>query len=289
MRHLAFLLCVVVALGCDGFVGRTPSGGPWLRLVYGTNSPGKNLVDMDEMVRAVQRRVEMAGIDSAEVRLLGPMQIEILVPQSKPDLVTRIERLLARTGTLEFRVLADRRTNPKLVEQAEKTEDEKIFDEGGELLGWWVPVTRGQKVDFTEAGQIITRSVTRNDSKISEVLVVKDPYDVTGDYLKHVSASVDERGRPCILFTLTRAGGKLFEGLTHEHRPNAAKDLYRQLGIILDGKIQSAPTLQDTIRESGRITGSFTEEEVQDIVGVLNAGSLPASLKKVGLGIVGHR
>ncbi len=42
----------------------------------------------------------------------------------------------------------------------------------------------------------------------------------------------------------------------------------------------SAPALKTTIFDHGEITGSFTKEEVQELVNVLNAGSLPAALTK---------
>jgi len=53
------------------------------------------------------------------------------------------------------------------------------------------------------------------------------------------------------------------------------------LGIILDGKLYSAPIIRTVIHSEGEITGNFTKEEVQDIVNVLNAGSLPLPIKKV--------
>jgi preprotein translocase subunit SecD len=56
----------------------------------------------------------------------------------------------------------------------------------------------------------------------------------------------------------------------------------RKLGIILDGFLVSAPAIRSTISGRGEITGSFSRQEVDDLVDVLNAGSLPAPLVKVG-------
>src|SRR6185437_5506173 len=53
----------------------------------------------------------------------------------------------------------------------------------------------------------------------------------------------------------------------------------RQLAIILDGKIRGAPTLNSAIRESGEISGGFTQKTVQELVTILRAGALPATLK----------
>jgi preprotein translocase subunit SecD len=51
------------------------------------------------------------------------------------------------------------------------------------------------------------------------------------------------------------------------------------LAIILDGKIQSAPTINGRISESGIIQGRFTLQEAEDLVVILKAGALPAGIK----------
>jgi SecD/SecF fusion protein len=47
---------------------------------------------------------------------------------------------------------------------------------------------------------------------------------------------------------------------------------------VLDGVLLSAPTIRSTISSDGQITGSFQQADVEFLVGVLNAGSLPAAL-----------
>ena len=52
----------------------------------------------------------------------------------------------------------------------------------------------------------------------------------------------------------------------------------RSLAIILDGRVQSAPRIDSRITSDGRISGSFTQEEVQNLSLILRSGSLPATL-----------
>src|SRR5262249_36236952 len=52
------------------------------------------------------------------------------------------------------------------------------------------------------------------------------------------------------------------------------------LAIILDEFIVSAPRLNEPIRTDGQISGRFTKEQVDDLVRILRAGALPATLKK---------
>ena len=56
------------------------------------------------------------------------------------------------------------------------------------------------------------------------------------------------------------------------------ENIGRQLAIILDGRVQSAPRIETRIQTEGRITGSFTQEEVQNLSLILRSGALPATL-----------
>ena len=77
-------------------------------------------------------------------------------------------------------------------------------------------------------------------------------------------------GAPGVSFTLTGRGGALFADIT-------GANVGRQLAIVLDNKVQSAPTIHERIpRGQASITGTFTEEDAQDLAIVLRAGALPA-------------
>ncbi len=77
---------------------------------------------------------------------------------------------------------------------------------------------------------------------------------------------------PYVELVLTDAGAQDFERLTGEN-------VGRNLAIVLDGKIHSAPTIRDKIG-GGRasITGSFDIKEARDLAIVLRAGALPAPI-----------
>ena len=57
-----------------------------------------------------------------------------------------------------------------------------------------------------------------------------------------------------------------------------SENINRQLAIILDGRVQSAPTIQSQIQSEGRITGNFTSEETQNLSLILRSGALPATM-----------
>ena len=112
------------------------------------------------------------------------------------------------------------------------------------------------------------------------LLAIDDGCNVTGDNLGVVSAGNDEYLNPCVNFRLKGEGSTLFGLLTSENRPDmdAQPPFYRHLAIMLDERLLSFPRLITTISESGRITGDFTKEEVDFLVGILRAGRLPATL-----------
>ena len=237
-------------------------------------------VDMDKLIGAITLRVNPGGTREVTIRKYGPRQIEIIIPGADDEEVRRIEGKVSQAGTLEFRILANNRDHKAQIALAQATEANEVVDAQGELVAWWVPVAEGQEDSFATYTEIATRVANDRGKETMEILVVKDLFNVTGEYLQHCTPAVDQYGRPCVNFTFNTRGGQLFGGLTGENLPDKVQDFTRKLGIILDGYLYSAPAIQSTIHDRGEITGSFTDEEVTDLVDVLNAGSLPTALKK---------
>jgi protein-export membrane protein SecD len=99
---------------------------------------------------------------------------------------------------------------------------------------------------------------------------------LTGESLVDAHVETDSLGRPQISFTLNAEGGKQFGIITGDN-------IHRQLAIILDDKVYSAPEIQGRIPGGrGVITGSFTDMEAADLALILKAGALPAPLKVTG-------
>ncbi|MBN1806285.1 MAG: protein translocase subunit SecD [Sedimentisphaerales bacterium] len=89
--------------------------------------------------------------------------------------------------------------------------------------------------------------------------------------LEKAYPTTDEIGRRAIGFILDIKGGQLFSKITGDN-------IGKPLCILLDGIAISAPSVESRISSQGRITGSFTQVQVEDLVNKLNAGSLPARL-----------
>ena len=95
---------------------------------------------------------------------------------------------------------------------------------------------------------------------------------VGGENLTDASVSFQE-GAPVVSFKFNTVGGRKFGEVTKEN-------IGRQLAIVLDDEVISAPVIQSAILGgSGVITGNFTSEEANDLALLLRSGALPAPLE----------
>ena len=94
---------------------------------------------------------------------------------------------------------------------------------------------------------------------------------VTGRDLRNARPTLDENNRPAVSFSFNNEGARKFGIFTQAN-------IGKQLAIVLDGRVQSAPVIQSRIDDEGRITGNFTNQEAQDLSLKLRSGALPASL-----------
>jgi preprotein translocase subunit SecD len=101
--------------------------------------------------------------------------------------------------------------------------------------------------------------------------VVRRVPAVTGRDLRNARPTLDENNRPAVSFSLNQEGARKFGNFTQAN-------IGRQLGIVLDNRVQSAPVIQSRIDDEGRITGNFTNQEAQDLSLKLRSGALPANL-----------
>ena len=233
-------------------------------------------VAMDKLVAAVSRRVNPGGQKEVTVRQYGLDQIEVIIPEIEQSEVDLIKRVVSSAGVLEFRILANRddARHRAAIALAEKTAGQTIR-QGEETLARWVQLDV-KKMDPSDDRRLVTR---QNPDGGIEILVINDPFNVTGGDLGRVSSSLDESLVPCVNFTFTSKGSPRFGLLTGRNLPDPANGLQSRLGILLDDVVQSAPSIKSTITSSGQITGNFKQPEVDFLVEVLNAGSLPAALR----------
>ena len=107
----------------------------------------------------------------------------------------------------------------------------------------------------------------------SDESIVSKRIILSGDNLLDAQPRMNtETNETVVSFTLDRVGAKRFGRAT-------SKSIGKQLAIVLDGKIISAPVIRDTIASgSGQISGGFTFQSATDLALLLRSGALPAPL-----------
>ena len=266
---------VVTVLGWPPRMGIDLKGG--VILVYEIDSAKQpdGGVSMDKLVAAVSRRVNPGGQKEVTVRQYGTNQLEVIVPEVDQAEVEFIKRIVSSAGVLEFRIVANPQ-DPRHKEIIEKATSSSgsLVSSGDRSIGRWIQIDT-QKINPAGDSTLVMRQA---GDGTPEVLVALDRFDVTGDFLSRASGGYDQNLQPCVNFSFNSQGSALFGTLTSQNLPDPANRLLSRLGIVLDGVLLSAPTIRSTISSDGQITGSFKQADVEFLVGVLNAGSLPAAL-----------
>jgi len=277
-------------------------------------------ISSKDLVEPLTRRINPSGTQEIVIRPYGETQIEIIVPAVDDREVARIKKLIEEAGVLRFAILANQVDHQTIISEAIEESESSTLAEAtavnvGEiedgLYGRWVKLgreskpnkdgirplrmsTQGSLVRNPNTGAIleIPRELLGKDEEIKvaqwlttqpfseiEVLMVINPdLDIQGKDLSYAASTFDETGAPSVAFNLTEFGSGRFRALTQMNSPEGTRK--RQLGIILDDTLLSAPNIQSAISKEGRITGNFTREEVDGLVQILKAGQLPATVTK---------
>jgi len=271
------------------------AGKPETVLLFEPAAKGQLTKEQSAKVIAVlDRRLNPGGLRSLfkriQIEAIEGGRIRVTVPSADPVEVAKVQNKVLVLGSLEFRILADNRrpVYRSYIQRAEKLRpdqtqlwEDKKGDQPARVLAWWVPVTEKKEAEFQGNTNLGTRWVTDpKGRKHLEVLVLKDDYDVTGEYLTRATPG-ESKGKPTVNFVFNAEGAQKFGRLTGSHLEDPDLHFFYALGIILDGKLVTAPRIVTTIYGSGEITGDFTVEQVKELVDVLNAGALPVALRKV--------
>lgn len=152
--------------------------------------------------------------------------------------------------------------------------DEVIRDAGtGELIQ--LPASFDAFEEFALDRYLMEHGI----EEIDVLLFVDKDLALTGEHLGTVSREYDELMRPCIRFNATEEGAAIMAALTGSNLPDRQRHVYQRMAIVLDGKVLTAPRIMSTISDRGQITGDFTEDEIDFMANVLQAGALPVVLR----------
>jgi preprotein translocase subunit SecD len=204
---------------------------------------------VDQAIRTIERRVNELGVAEPIVARQGG-QDQILVQLPGVDDVARAKEIIKSTSLLEL----------TLVEAGPASTREQLLTASGGMVPSDAEVLPG--VASASAGQ--------TPAGVVYYLLKKTPV-VSGRDLRNARPSIDENNRPAVQFYLKADGATRFGQFT-------GSNLGRNLAIVLDERVVTAPVIEGRITDEGRISGNFTQQEAADLALTLRSGALPASL-----------
>jgi preprotein translocase subunit SecD len=231
---------------------------PWLRskpsgteeLVVHLDLPEQEAKYIKEMaakqaMETIRNRIDQFGVSEPDIRRQGENRILVQLPGIRDP--QRAINLIGQTALLEFKLVDDEHDVQDALKGNIPPADEVLY-------------------------QVTEDKVTRRSTR-TPFLVKKRTY-LTGEYLTDARVQIDSQfGEPYVALDFDKKGARLFERITEAN-------VKKRLAIVLDGRIYSAPVIQEKIGGGhARITGNFTTEEARDLAIVLRAGALPAPVK----------
>ena len=203
-----------------------------------------------QALQTIERRVNELGVAEPVIARTGSSNDQIIVELPGVTEVARAKEIIRSTALLELKMVEDGPAS---------TKDTLLQTRNGVMPG---------NMEVLPGASDAAAPGDRTDTVY---YLVRKIAVVTGRDLRSAKPSLDETNRPAVSFSLNQDGARKFGKATGEN-------IGRRLAIILDGRVQSAPAIEGRITDEGRISGTFTQQETQDLSLVLRSGALPASL-----------
>jgi preprotein translocase subunit SecD len=204
--------------------------------------------------------------------LVGGTHLLLQADMSKVDAKDQANALSGVINVIERRINAYGVSEPMVQAQGQdrvivELPGVKDIEQAISLIGKTAQMDfREQVTDSNGQPQWVIAQATGSDGQ---------QHELTGQYFKRADVGFDPTtGAPKIDFQFNDEGANLFQQITK-------RDLYKPLGIFLDGQAISTPTIQGVISNQGEITGRFTVQEAKDLAIQMNAGALPVPVKVI--------
>ena len=209
-------------------------------LVIDTNSVNREQDEQSALSQAVEvlrKRIDQFGVAEPVIQPASGNEILIQLPglsqADKQNAMTNI----SKAAYLEFRM---------------------VKDDSSDIIANHEPIPPGyQLMKCSEKNQNGVTTV------YPYIVRIRPENGLAGDIIKRAVVNRGNLGEPVIDFELTEDGAKKFADVT-------SANVGKQLAIVLDGQLYSAPRINSPIESgSGEITGDYTIEEAQQLATVL--------------------
>jgi len=193
---------------------------------------------LSQAVEVLRKRIDQFGVAEPVIQPAGGNRILIQLPGLSEAVKESAKNQIQKAAYLEFRMV--------------KEDSQQIIDNH-------LPIPPGY--ELLKHAEL---SVDGKPQSVEQVVVKKRPENgLHGDIVKSAMVGRGNLGEPLIEFKLNDDGAKKFAEVTRNN-------IGRQLAIVLDSQLYSAPVIQGAIETgSGQITGHYSIEEAQELANVL--------------------
>ena len=221
-----------ISLGLD-----LRGGTSFLIRLVPDNEEGITSDMLDQAVEVIRKRVDQYGVSEPIITPQGQDRILVQIAGLDADQINQAREQLQRVAKLEFSIVPD-------------DSEERL-----------ARIQAGQ--DILDPSLVILPLIQKREGKeVVTDMLVRKRIALSGDHVTSANAYFDQQGYGVAL-NLDSEGARIFDDVAKENKG-------RRMAIILDGEIQSAPTLQsDYYGGRATITGSFTEAEARNLASVL--------------------
>ena len=219
----------------------------------------------------LRNRIDQYGVAEPIIQKSGTDRIIVDLPGIQ-DPAAALE-LIGRTAQMDFREVIDSTGRNLPLEPQRRNYDSDIqFVEAQER--WKNEVARLSNA----SADLVARSASNPGSIVipgeeAGTFYLLGPVVLSGKDLINAEMNPDSLGRMGVSLEFNSEGSRLFEEAT-------ARMIGKQLAIVLDNVVISAPVVQDRIAGGrAQITGRFTNDEASRLAIMLKAGALPVAVE----------
>ena len=253
----------------------------------------KRLKDCDaRIIQVIRRRVDAMGTNEPVIQGMKDHRLLVQLPGVDEEVRKAAKASLQSAAYLEFRL-----THAKNDQLVAKLLSKDVTPEGYVKKGNgyaraanWAEVSktpgyaaRLAAFEVPDPRYVFMLEDNGDGTYLPNFVARRTDPQVTGEHLESAVVERDPTsGSLAIAFRLNSDGAQKFATLTRNYKAGGPKNPTgrgRQLAIILDNQLISAPVIQSEIGANGQITGRFDGPSAQKLANELNAGALPAPLK----------
>jgi len=215
-------------------------GTEFLLEVQGDPSPQA----LDQAITVIRKRLDTLGTREISIQPEGKDRLKIQIPGLQGAEVGQTEKILSQVAKLEFNLVPENAAEILAAAQA-----------------------NGGKLPYQYALDYEILPVLQKDAQGKDVvgqMVVERKVQMSGKHVTHAYRSIEQNGQSIVNLDFDSEGTQQFGDIT-------GKNIGRQLAIVLDHEVRSAPTLDEAILY-GRAQisgGTMSAAECEELASVL--------------------